>query len=168
MIRTGYTADTKEWQRVRRQLLSANRKSLQVGWFNGELHSQASENGPPIPLAQLAKWLHDGTVNANGTSIPPRPFIAEGLMVYLRNRPTFERSLRRHLPAILSGVMTWDQFYGALGNEMVELLQMVMDSWSYPPNAPLTIQLKGRDDPLDKTGELISKVKWRIGDKEFV
>ena len=89
-------------------------------------------------------------------------------MVYLRNRPTFERSLRRHLPAILSGVMTWDQFYGALGNEMVELLQMVMDSWSYPPNAPLTIQLKGRDDPLDKTGELISKVKWRIGDKEFV
>ena len=168
MIRTGYTADTKEWKRIKRQLLASNKKSLQIGWFNGDLHSQAEESGPPIPLAQLAKWLHDGTVNTNGSTIPPRPFISEGFMVYLKNRPIFENALKRRLPLVIEGRMSWEQLYASLGDEMVELLQMVMDSWSYPANAPLTIALKGRDDPLDKTGELISKVKWRIGDKEFV
>lgn len=168
MLKVGYTADTREWKRIKRQLLAANRKSLQIGWFDGELHSQATENGPPIPLAQLAKWLHDGTVNSNGRSIPPRKFIQNGFMVYLRNRPEFEASLRRALPMILAGSLTWDRFYESMGKQMVELMQMVMDSWSSPANAPLTIALKGRDDPLDKTGELISKVKWRLGDKEFL
>lgn len=168
MIRTSYTADTKEWQRIKKQLLRANKRPLQVGWFEGDMHSQATEEGPPIPLAQLASWLHGGTVNMNGASIPPRPFITEGFMVYLKNRPIFERSLRRLLPSVIAGVMSWEQLYSSLGNDMVELLQMVMDSWSHPSNAPLTIALKGRDDPLDKTGELISKIKWRIGDRSLI
>ena len=63
MIRTSYTADTKEWQRIKKQLLRANKRPLQVGWFEGDMHSQATEAGPPIPLAQLANWLHNGTVN---------------------------------------------------------------------------------------------------------
>ena len=36
--------------------------------------------------------------------------------------------------------------------------------WSIPMNAPLTVELKGFNDPLIDTGKMLDSVEYRVAD----
>ena len=152
------TSNTKEWDKVKKRLLAANTASkIGVGWFNTGSHPN---NRSSVPIAQIASWLETGT--ERGSFIPPRPFIRSGFMYVIANTPWFQTKLKKHMPMIADGKMTWTAFYKSIGPELEKLLQLIMREWDVPGNAEATIALKGFDDPLFESGHLISQVEWKI------
>lgn len=166
MARNGVTVDKRVWNRMKRNLLAGNRKSLDIGWFDGKMHTNNRTNSPPVTLAQLASWLEHGHVNGGigaGTVTPPRPFMRAGFIVYLRNNKDFANTVARHFTSVALGTSTWEQVYAQMGPQLVKALQAIMYAWNNPSNAPMTQSLKGFNDPLLETGELIAAVDWRVG-----
>ena len=74
------------------------------------------------------------------------------------NRDDFKDMIQ----AVVSGrsVMT---VLNKAGTNFERTLRKVMLDWETPRNAPLTIKLKGFDDPLVETSELIANVNSRVG-----
>lgn len=153
--------NTKPWEKMRKILLEGKHKAEDVGWMDGKVHP----NEPDVLVAQIASWLEQGTINQNGNEIPPRPYIRQGFIPYLKSSGVLKQWGVQYLPLIMTGKMTWESFYEKIGPELVKILQKIMYDWQNPPNAPLTIELKGFNDPLKETGFLIESIQSRIGRK---
>lgn len=52
-----------------------------------------------------------------------------------------------------------------LGRQIISEMQDEMNNWTSPSNAPLTIQNKGKDNPLIDTGKLRDSIDYEIVDK---
>ena len=166
-LNVGIHSDTSKWQQMKRNLQKGQNLAVKVGWFDGKKHT--SERSQNITLAQIAKWLEEGHMNGGlypNTWTPPRPFIRIGLMSALKESHWLQKQISFYLPQIIDGRMTWTQFYQKLGPSLQKLLQEVMNAWDTPTNSPLTVALKGFNNPLIESGYLRDNVEWRLGKKE--
>lgn len=147
--------DNRQWQRMSRRLSNGGNKTVRVGWW-GDKHP----SGPPV--AQIAAWNEEGHINGGmfaGTVTPARPFIRTGFI------PQSKKILQTLYPdfhAIAMGTLTWSRLYNNLGVRYVQLMQQTIFSWNSPANSPVTIALKGFNNPLVETGYMQSSVKYRI------
>lgn len=154
--------NTAVWDRLKADLLK-NIPPINVGWFAGQNYGSENDN---LPYAQVAHWNNEGHINdasaeRPGSITPPRPFMTVGLKAALKagaNKDDFKDMIQ----AVASGkeVMT---VLNKAGTNFEKTLRKVMLDWDTPRNAPLTIQLKGFDDPLVETSELIANVSSRVG-----
>lgn len=160
MPRRDVVVDKRVWERMKKNLLVGVKKSAQVGWFSGSHHSSAE-----VPMAQLASWLEFGHRNGgmfDGTITPPRPFMRAGFTVYLKNNPEFASLVHANIISVMTGKKTWTKMYSDIAPEMAKALKMVMESWDDPRNGPITISLKGFDNPLIESEELVNSIQWRV------
>ena len=96
------------------------------------------ERYPDGPLvAQVALTQERGT-----DTIPARPFMSASADLYAQGQ--------------VSG--TPDE----VGEEAVRIMQDVIEVWTSPPNAPLTIQRKGFDNPLIHTRRMKNAVSYVV------
>jgi len=154
--------NTAVWDKLKADLLK-NIPPVNVGWFAGQNYGSDNDN---LPYAQVAQWANEGHINGQnslvpGSVTPPRPFMTSGLMGALKagaNKDDFKDMIK----AVASGkeVMT---VLNKAGQNFERTLRKVMLDWDTPRNAPLTIELKGFDDPLVETSELIANVSSRVG-----
>lgn len=152
-----FTKKTAQWDKIKRSLLKKT-PSIETGWFAGQSYGSDNDN---LPYATVAQWNNEGHRNDNGSITPPRPFMSMGLARALNvgaNRDDFKDMIQ----AVVSGrsVMT---VLNKAGTNFERTLRKVMLDWDTPRNAPLTIELKGFDDPLVETSELIANVNSRVG-----
>ncbi len=106
-------------------------------------------------LWKVARVLNFGGMSSRGGTIPPRPFLDTA----------WERvaaSLTTDVERLLRIGVTGRELYEQLGAKYADELWWTIEDWSFPPNAPLTIALKGRDDPLVETGSLRDSVAYRV------
>ena len=148
------TVDKSVWNKLKKGFVAAQKQDVKVGWINS---SYGSDNDN-LHHAQVAQWIEEGVASQN---IPPRPYMRVGLPVALRYRAdkgAFDDLVR----AVASGkqILTPLKIVGA---SVANTLEGVMEGWTTPMNAPLTIELKGFNDPLVETHELIDNITYMVG-----
>lgn len=146
--------DDKLWRKMYRNL---NRPSSQdiveVGWW-GNVHPTG------VPVAQVAKWNEEGHMTGWGGYSPPRPFLRVGAMGYIKRRiiPKYNNMVND----VAMGRLTWTAFNKNLSQDLKEAVQKSILEWQSPPNAPLTVRLKGHGEVLINTGTMYDRVKAKI------
>lgn len=92
-------------------------------------------------------------------TIPSRPFM----------RTTLSNNLRSYQKMVLEGIdhitfdgWGWKTMLDWLGEQCINDMKHSINVWSEPSNAPATIDIKGKNDPLIYTGSMRNKVTYRI------
>lgn len=150
--------DNSVWEKLKKNMLQANEVAGELGWTPSEVYGSNHDN---LPMAQVANWIEEGVASQN---IPPRPYMRVGLRNALKkgeNKQQFDMMVK----AVLDGRSAM-QAYRSSSNAFENTLRKVMLDWDNPANAPLTVALKGFNDPLVETGELIANVNFKVGKAE--
>ncbi|MGL5012987.1 MAG: hypothetical protein ACRC6V_01695 [Bacteroidales bacterium] len=142
--------DKSAWTKLKKSFLQAENLENQVGWF--EEHQYGSDNDN-LPMAQVAQWIEEGVRSKN---IPERAFMRVGFETRLKGGENRE-SFRRMVAAVANGQDVFRAFHRE-GDSFRQTLRQTMIDWDTPPNSPVTVELKGFDDPLIESSELISNV----------
>ena len=149
------TVDKSPWLALKKSFAKAETLENRLGWFEENRYGSDNDN---LPMAQVAKWQEEGTEGGqgNGSGIPPRPFMRVGLNDRLRGGENKE-SFKRIIIAVANGQDVFKALHRE-GDSFRQTLRQVMIDWDTPRNSPVTIELKGFDDPLIESSELISNV----------
>lgn len=141
-------SDKARLERIRRTLIKATRAHVDVGYFGGRPHPKTGETE-----ATVAAINEFGVPELN---IPERPFMAStarstkvGMQIGIE--------VSRVLNAQRSK-FNW----GKMGNFYAKEVSATIEGFSHPANAPLTISLKGFDNPLVETGHMMRNVQKRV------
>ena len=144
------TVDKKVWNNLKKSFTKAEMFEDQVGWFPENQYGSDNDN---LPMAQVANWLEEGVASKN---IPPRPFMRVGFKAAL-SKGANDASFKRIVTAVANGQDVFKALHKE-GDSFRQTLRQVMIDWDTPRNAPTTVELKGFDDPLIETSELISNI----------
>lgn len=144
------TVDKKVWNNLKKSFAKAEMFEDQVGWQADAVYGSDNEN---LPMAQVAQWQEEGVASKN---IPPRPFMRVGFKAAL-SKGANDASFKRIITAVANGQDVFKALHKE-GDSFRQTLRQVMIDWDTPRNAPTTVELKGFDDPLIETSELISNI----------
>lgn len=144
------TVDKKVWNNLKKSFAKAEMFEDQVGWQADAVYGSDNEN---LPMAQVAQWLEEGVASKN---IPPRPFMRVGFKAAL-SKGANDASFKRIVTAVANGQDVFKALHKE-GDSFRQTLRQVMIDWDTPRNSPTTVELKGFDDPLIETSELISNI----------
>jgi len=144
------TVDKKVWNNLKKSFAKAEMFEDQVGWQADAVYGSDNEN---LPMAQVAQWQEEGVASKN---IPPRPFMRVGFKAAL-SKGANDASFKRIVTAVANGQDVFKALHKE-GDSFRQTLRQVMIDWDTPRNAPTTVELKGFDDPLIETSELISNI----------
>ena len=142
--------DKSVWNNLKKSFAKAEMLEDQIGWQVDAVYGSDNEN---LPMAQVAQWLEEGVASKN---IPPRPFMRVGFKAAL-SKGANDASFKRIVTAVANGQDVFKALHKE-GDSFRQTLRQVMIDWDTPRNAPTTVELKGFDDPLIESSELISNV----------
>jgi len=142
--------DKSVWNNLKKSFAKAEMLEDQIGWQSDAVYGSDNEN---LPMAQVAQWLEEGVASKN---IPPRPFMRIGFKAAL-SKGANDASFKRIVTAVANGQDVFKALHKE-GDSFRQTLRQVMIDWDTPRNAPTTVELKGFDDPLIETSELISNI----------
>lgn len=157
--------DKSGWEKIKKSLLQADQYEVNVGWHKGQNYGPDNDN---LPYAQVAFLNEEGHVNGAGSAFPgsitpPRPFMRVGLPVAFKagaNRDDFKDMVQ----AVLTGKSVLVAMQKTTNN-FERTLRKVMLDWDTPMNSPKTEELKGFNNPLVETSELIANVTAKVEKK---
>lgn len=145
--------DTRVWDAMKKNLKAGKHLSVNVGFFD-EYYGPENNN---LPVAYVAK------IQEEGLGPPMRPFIRNGFMEdNIKTLSWLTPQVKGMISAVALGQMSWNQLYQKLGPVFVEIMKKEIEDWTSPMNAPLTIELKGFNDPLIDTGKMLDSVEYRV------
>ncbi|WP_443699027.1 hypothetical protein [Pseudomonas sp.] len=160
--------NTKVWDKLKANFNKSQEKEIQLGWFPENKYGADKGN---VQMAQVAHLNEEGHTNGSdsmfpGAYTPPRPFMRIGLkeaLVSGSNTVQFDAMIK----AVVSGQSVLKSLQQAV-IPLEHTLRKVMEDWDTPGNAPATIALKGFDNPLHNSGELIANVTAKVMNREVV
>lgn len=129
--------------------------AVDVGFFPEDIHPK---NDLPVATVAYVNEMGDplNTYEGYPAPIPPRPFmrqtIAENVGQWGQAFYSGLKAVQYHTNPALSG----------LGSLIQMQIRNSIVNWSSPMNAPLTIKLKGFNDPLQETGFMEDHVKVKV------
>lgn len=151
--RNGVIKDTRVWDAMKKNLKAGKHLSVNVGFFD-EYYGPENNN---LPVAYVAK------IQEEGLGPPMRPFIRNGFMEEnIKTLSWLTPQVKGMISAVALGQMSWNQLYHKLGPVFVEIMKKEIEDWTSPMNAPLTIELKGFNNPLIDTGKMLDSVEYRV------
>ncbi len=154
--------DKSVWNNIKKSLKNIDDYSIDTGWFSGQNYGPDNDN---LPMAFVAALNELGHVNRSDAAIPgaitpPRPFMRIGFTGFLKTS-----SSQKAFQSVIESVLKGQSAFSAMERITPFLgqgLKQIMNSWTAPPNASLTISLKGFDDPLRDSGQLIANANSRV------
>ena len=157
--------DKSGWEKIKKNLQQAEVYNVNLGWFPENQYGSDNDN---LQMAMVAMWNNEGHTNDSsaerpGSITPPRPFMTVGLPTALKagaNKDDFKDMVT----AVLSGKSVLVAMQKSTNN-FERTLRKVMLDWDTPPNADLTVALKGFDNPLVNSSELIANVTAKVEKK---
>lgn len=105
------------------------------------------------PVAQVAVWNEFGTKKT-----PPRPFMRSTVA---KKSPRWGNGLA---VALKKTGYNSGEALSILGSVIVGQIQQTIDEWKDPPNAQLTVDLKGFNKPLLDSGRMRAAVAFEVDD----
>jgi hypothetical protein len=155
-INVEVTKKVSKLDSILKRLEAVGNKETRVGFFNDDYYEDGNY------VAQVAKWNDQGVpVSQVNRSIPPRPFMSSGLRDILKSRP-YLKMYAQFLSKALAGKIPASTMYEKIGQYASDDLKEVIDRWTTPPNAWLTVQIKGFNDPLVHTGKMRDSAKFKV------
>lgn len=145
--------NTKEWEKMKRRLQRAD-KAVEVGWWQ-TMHPSG------VPMAQIAAWNEEGHFTSGkyeGYS-PPRPFIRVNFM---KEIPKIVSDYSIKFDMVMRGTISKTALHNQMKDDLTNLLKKTMLDFSSPANSPVTVSLKGFNDPLIATGTTYDSIKSRL------
>ena len=128
-------------------------KVVAVGFPRGsEAAGLAYPDG--TPLLNVAAWNNFGT-----SRIPRRDFMTVGAKAM--NEKT-QPIAKKFVKDINSGKIDPDVVLSQMGVVAAGALQLTIRDLKEPPNAPITIRMKGSSNPLVDTGLLVQSVTFAV------
>lgn len=156
-INVSLKTNDKMWRSMVRNLTKGGDKTSVVGWWN-------SVHPTGVPVAQVAQWNEEGHENGKGsmfpgTITPSRPFMTKGFLPQVQKvLPEFVSKAHQ----VAMGMTTWEKVNHEMGWKLKETLQNVIEAWNNPPNSPLTVSIKGFNNPLIDTGTMLDTVQAKV------
>lgn len=155
--------DTSGLEKLKGKLKKIERTEIEWGYFGG-VHS-----GSGMTYAALAFLLEFGRpATADSGAIPARPAFRQSIQA-LRLTSGFDKVLAKAIGGYIrsSSEIAPDAFLKPCGAYLAEHYASTMRNWVnigtiYRHNAPMTIELKGFDQPFVETGELVQAVDYQI------
>jgi hypothetical protein len=151
---SGFIKDDSEWRKMKKNLLKGQQLCSKVGVFD-KFYGPENDN---LPVATILMWNEEGNQN-----MPMRPSIRAGFIPELQKNAWIDQQVINWLNMVMEGKMTWTTFYTKLGPQLADMMQKEIEKWSVPMNAPLTIELKGFNNPLIDSGTMVDSVESQLG-----
>lgn len=157
--------DKSGWEKLKKNLKELDQNQVNLGWFEGQKYGPENAN---LPMAYVASLNETGHINGAdaafpGAITPPRPFMRVGLRDALKSGSN-KLQFKYMIEAVLAGQTTLSVLQKST-SIFEQTLRQVMLNWDTPPNASMTVALKGFNDPLRNTGELIANVTAKVEKK---
>jgi hypothetical protein len=153
--------NTKEWDKMKARLLKTTPRQIDVGWFEDATYP----NGIPVAwIAMLNEYGYMTTGKYEGYH-PPRPFFRVFLKEYVTNTVLMNSNIAPKVAAVAEGRMTWAALHRDIGQQLVDWVKKKILETNSPHNTPLTVSLKGFDDPLIETGRMYDTVRYKLSRK---
>lgn len=149
------TFDEKPWQKMKGRIKRTTSKSVRVGWWRSYYPDGTN-------VAQVAAWNEEGHINGGmfaGTYTPPRPFIRT---IFLPEAAITVEKHARMMFAYFEGKMNISTFWQEMSKELQQKMQKAILEMKSPPNSPVTVAMKGFNDPLIETGNMYDSVKTML------
>lgn len=152
--------NTKKLDDMLKRVKALDGQEVRVGWFQGQNYGPENNN---LPIATVAMWQEEGTIGGqgNGGGIPPRPSIRTFFSEIGRSR-TFKGKFAGILRSYIEGQGTPRQQGLSIGNIIKAGIQESIREWDDPANAPITVAIKGFNDPLIETGKMMLSVAIKV------
>lgn len=156
------TVDKSVWNKLKKNFRQAEQVEGRLGWFPEDRYGSDNDN---LPMAQVAKWNEEGHNNGVGSLVPgaetpPRPFMRVSFRNSLKAGAN-DKEFRQIVQAVVEGKSVLQPLKYA-GEAFENTLRKAMIDFKSPGNAALTIEMKGFDDPLIETSQLVANVNYKV------
>lgn len=138
-----------------KQMQQKRKHDVEAGFFEDSTY--ADKKGTKV--AWVAAWNEFGTLNKRGTQhIPPRPFMSDTLK---ENRPHWLKLMGQLL---IKHNYDIKKCFTIVGLKMQADIKIRISKANdyYLPNAPFTIEKKGKDSVLRDTNLMLASVQFRV------
>lgn len=150
--------DKSGWNKLKKELLKGSNLEVQVGIVEPTYYGSDNDN---LSVAQVWQWQEEGLPAQN---IPTRPAIRVGFMTPIK-KGSYDKLFVESMQRIASGSSTFKQEYTKIGVQAKVDLKKAVADWDSPRNAPLTIELKGFDNPLIDSGLLYDSIDSKVANR---
>ena len=150
--------DKSGWAKLKKELLKGSNQEIQVGIVEPTYYGPDNDN---LSVAQVWQWQEEGLPAQN---IPTRPAIRVGFMAPIK-KGSYDKMFAESMQRIASGNSTFKQEYTRIGVQAKSDLKQAVADWDTPRNAPLTVELKGFDNPLIDSGLLYESIDFKVDKK---
>lgn len=150
--------DKSGWNKLKKELLKGSNLEVQVGIVEPTYYGSDNDN---LSLAQVWQWQEEGLPSQN---IPTRPAIRVGFMTPIK-KGSYDKLFVESMQRIASGNSTFKQEYTKIGTQAKVDLKKAVADWDSPRNAPLTVELKGFDNPLIDSGLLYDSIDSKVANR---
>ncbi len=150
--------DKSGWEKMKKELLKGSSLEVQVGIVEPTYYGSDNDN---LSVAQVWQWQEEGLPAQN---IPTRPAIRVGFMAPIK-KGSYDKIFAESMQRIASGNSTFKQEYTRIGVQAKADLKQSVADWYTPRNAPLTVELKGFDNPLIDSGLLYESIDFKVDKK---
>lgn len=150
--------DKSGWNKLKKELLKGSNQEVQVGIVEPTNYGPDNDN---LSVAQVWQWQEEGLPAKN---IPTRPAIRVGFMAPIK-KGSYDKIFAESMQRIAEGKSTFKQEYTRIGTQAQADLRKAVADWDSPRNAPLTVELKGFDNPLIDSGLLYDSVDFKVANR---
>ena len=163
MAKVSFKKDTKVWTQMKKNL-RRKKSQINVGWFEGQNYGTENNN---LPMAQVAQWVEEGHVNGGmfaGTITPPRPAIRTMFIPTIAEADDLTGKGIPLIALVAQGSLSWKRLHEKLAPTVLHLFKYTLESYSIIPNSPVTVALKGFNNPWRETKALIDGARFDVVD----
>lgn len=150
--------DKSGWNKLKKELLKGSNQEVQVGIVEPTNYGPDNDN---LSAAQVWQWQEEGLPAKN---IPTRPAIRVGFMAPIK-KGSYDKIFAESMQRIVEGKSTFKQEYTRIGVQAQVDLKKAVADWDSPRNAPLTVELKGFDNPLIDSGLLYDSIDFKVANR---
>lgn len=150
--------DKSGWNKLKKELLKGSNQEVQVGIVEPTNYGPDNDN---LSVATVWSWQEEGLPAQN---IPPRPAIRVGFMAPIK-KGSYDKIFAESMQRIAEGKSTFKQEYTRIGVQAQVDLKKAVADWDSPRNAPLTVELKGFDNPLIDSGLLYDSIDFKVANR---
>ena len=159
--------DVDKYLKVMEEL---SKKKVQIGVFRGDagdeimIRASVNEFGISIKVTdKMRAYLHYNGLHLKKETkeikIPERSYFREGFDKKLKE---IEKIVQKQFLKVMDLRLTVDAFYALVGSQLVGVVQNYMTELKDPDNSSYTVKKKGSSNPLIDTGELRSKITYKV------
>ena len=156
------TKDTRVWEKMKNNFKQAEQYEGRLGWFPEDRYGSDNGNLPMAYIAYLNEVVHKNGADAviPGAETPPRPFMRVNLKNALKAGAN-DKEFRKMVEAVVEGKSIL-QPLKASSAAFKDTLRQVMIDFKDPRNSDRTIELKGEDNPLIDSSQLVANVNYKV------